>query len=187
MKKCSKCKELKPLDQFYAQKGGRDGLRADCKACMAAYKAAAYRENPEKVKARVRKWQQENPDRYREKQRKYREENAALIKSKLRSWYLEKTYGITVEQYNEIFARQGGRCAICGAKPNAKISLHVDHSHKTGKIRGLLCFRCNNGIGDFRENPVILHKAASYIVRDHPPEPEVVDRIGRRVAALRPS
>ena len=94
-------------------------------------------------------------------------------------------YGLWEQRLPQTLPCSSRCCAICGRRPTNGISLHVDHSHKTGKIRGLLCFRCNNGIGDFRENPEIIGKAAAYIVRDWPPDPEDVTRIRERVAALR--
>jgi hypothetical protein len=58
---------------------------------------------------------------------------------------------------------QGGQCAICREPPNPKISLHVDHDHRTGRVRGLLCFTCNNGLGQLQDSPVLLRKAAAYV------------------------
>jgi hypothetical protein len=62
-----------------------------------------------------------------------------------------------------MLAAQGGGCAICGRAPSTKISLHIDHDHETGRIRGLLCFVCNNGLGQFQEDPAVLRKAAAYV------------------------
>src|ERR1043166_1134003 len=117
MKECSKCRELKPLDQFYAAKGGRDGVRADCKACFAARRATWYRHNTDKEKARVKAWQDANRERYLAKQKQYREEHADEIKAKLRASHLKRVHGITVKRYERMFARQGGRCAVCMARP----------------------------------------------------------------------
>lgn len=63
-----------------------------------------------------------------------------------RKYALKSTYGITEEQYLQLLAEQNGGCAICG-KPPGKRQLAVDHCHKTGVIRGLLCGRCNLGLG----------------------------------------
>lgn len=68
--------------------------------------------------------------------------------------------GVTQEQFDEMFVRQDGRCAICRQKNR----LFVDHDHKTGKARGLLCSRCNLGIGHFRDSPFLLANAISYVV-----------------------
>jgi len=80
-------------------------------------------------------------------------------------------HGITVAQYELMLKSQNGVCAICGQSETAvsyeKIqSLSIDHNHKTLKTRGLLCDRCNKGLGYFRDNPEFLEKAAQYL-RDH--------------------
>lgn len=65
--------------------------------------------------------------------------------AKAHSSMIEKTYGLTSEQYDALLERQGGRCAICRARPKSK-RLAVDHDHKTGVVRGLLCSRCNHDL-----------------------------------------
>jgi len=75
---------------------------------------------------------------------------------------LRKKYGITQEQWQEAFKRQGGKCAICHCAQRYQ-SLAVDHDHKTGKVRGLLCVQCNRGLGRFFDSPVRLRNAAAYI------------------------
>lgn len=68
-------------------------------------------------------------------------------------------YGLTPEAYYAMLAAQGGRCAICGdAEPS-----HVDHSHASNVVRGLLCFHCNVGLGSFRESPERLSAAIRYV------------------------
>jgi hypothetical protein len=77
---------------------------------------------------------------------------------------LRNNYGITLEQWNEIFDRQNGCCAICG-KHNSQLkkSLHVDHCHETNKVRGLLCSKCNRAIGNFNDDINLLQKAINYL------------------------
>lgn len=70
----------------------------------------------------------------------------------VRDQHLQRKYGIGVTQYDEMLARQGGGCAICGAAPDhprnrGNGSLHVDHDHKTGRVRGILCAECNTTLG----------------------------------------
>ncbi|MGH9178293.1 MAG: endonuclease VII domain-containing protein, partial [Acidimicrobiales bacterium] len=77
--------------------------------------------------------------------------------------YLKRTYGITPEVYDELLARQEGVCAICRRQPTPGISLHVDHDHDSGRIRGLLCFRCNNALGDFDDDHDRLYAALRYL------------------------
>ena len=70
---------------------------------------------------------------------------------------------MTIEQYDAMLEAQSGGCFICSRSPREDISLHVDHDHSTGKVRGILCFRCNNALADFQEDPELLRKAASYL------------------------
>jgi hypothetical protein len=79
-----------------------------------------------------------------------------------RDKYLTKKYGITEEEYEEMLRVQRGGCWICGSTPK-KRRLHVDHSHATGVVRGLLCHRCNRGLQWFSDDWVRLQKAAEYL------------------------
>lgn len=77
--------------------------------------------------------------------------------------YFKRTYGITLEEYDEMVAAQGGVCAICGGGPGRYPRLCVDHDHETGVIRGLLCNDCNRGIGLLGDNPTTVAAAAAYL------------------------
>ena len=159
MRRCTHCGELKPESEFYAQKGGRDGLRADCKACFAVRRKRWYAKNRKKVIANVERWRRDNPDRalaYRAYQRDYR----AAHTSEARERHLQRTFGMSLDDYAAILAAQLGGCAICGDEPPEGQSLHVDHD-KAG-VRGILCVRCNNGLGQFQEDPDLLLRAAEY-------------------------
>tara|TARA_R110002020_G_C15769341_1_gene727985 strand:- start:41 stop:286 length:246 start_codon:yes stop_codon:yes gene_type:complete len=76
-------------------------------------------------------------------------------------------YGITIDQYEEMLAAQEGCCSICkihvSTLPGRFGVLHVDHNHETGKVRELLCHKCNVGIGMFKEDPKILAKVLDYL------------------------
>ena len=75
-----------------------------------------------------------------------------------------KKYGLDEEGYQKLLHRQGGVCAICQGPPNGKgHRYHVDHDHRTGRVRGLLCSRCNTMIGHALENPDILRAGATYV------------------------
>jgi hypothetical protein len=81
-----------------------------------------------------------------------------------------KRYGVTLDWYLAKLAEQEGQCVICSAPPDpngikAAARLHVDHDHETGAVRELLCVRCNQGLGYFRDNPDLLRAAADYIDR----------------------
>jgi hypothetical protein len=79
-------------------------------------------------------------------------------------WVLKRKYGIGELEYNNLLAVQFGCCAICGKNASHyKRRMAVDHDHVSGKIRGLLCVKCNRGIGCFEENQVLLDKAKEYL------------------------
>lgn len=78
---------------------------------------------------------------------------------------LKAAYGISVEDYNDMLAAQGGGCAICGATEPGGRTKHfpVDHCHTTGVIRGLLCTKCNRGLGLFNDDADRMGRAAKYL------------------------
>jgi hypothetical protein len=85
-----------------------------------------------------------------------------IIRRKER-WH-KKQFGLTAMRYSEMLAEQDGKCAICGYQPAPdKRALAIDHDHKTGKVRSLLCGPCNRGIGQFRERADLLILAAEYL------------------------
>ncbi|GAA0807083.1 endonuclease VII domain-containing protein [Spirilliplanes yamanashiensis] len=76
-----------------------------------------------------------------------------------REYHLRRRYGIGQVEVDELLEAQGGRCAICG-RPDPE---HVDHDHRTGWVRGILCFNCNGGLGQFRDDPGLLGEALTYL------------------------
>jgi hypothetical protein len=85
---------------------------------------------------------------------------------------LEK-YGMTAAQYEAMFISQGGKCAVCGSDGSNHFSkygvpspLLIDHDHKTGKVRGLLCSNCNSALGQAHDNPELLEMLAEYLRRE---------------------
>jgi len=102
-------------------------------------------------------------DEYRKKQRASSVKYAASPKGQ--DFYLKRIYGISLEDYMLMFERQNGRCAICSHVFDIKYkkNIHVDHCHRTGKVRGLLCSLCNAGLGNFKDNQEFLRNAASYL------------------------
>ena len=86
-------------------------------------------------------------------------------KAKCRDWELKKKYGIDRSEYNSLWDKQSGKCRICQCLlgRSTKTVPHVDHCHKTGEVRGLLCFQCNAGLGMFRDSPTVLEAAMAYI------------------------
>ena len=95
--------------------------------------------------------------------------------NKYRNMDLIRNFGITLTQYNDLLEKQNGVCCICGNPEVTRLNhseivrnLAVDHCHTTGKVRGLLCTACNQGLGNFRDNPDYLAKAISYVVNNGP-------------------
>ena len=79
-----------------------------------------------------------------------------------RHYHLKRRYGIGAAEVDELIRQQGGFCAICRVKP----AEHVDHNHISGKVRGILCFGCNGGLGQFQDNTEALRRAIDYVERD---------------------
>lgn len=103
------------------------------------------------------------------KTKEYNDRRRAIV----RNCRLKSKYGITLDDFAVILASQNGVCALCGCaethqdKWNSPFrNLRVDHSHATGKVRGLLCHHCNAGLGHFKDSPELLARASTYL-RDH--------------------
>lgn len=80
---------------------------------------------------------------------------------------LQHRYGITLAEYNEMLETQSGSCAICGVTPTEHDErLCVDHNHETGKVRGLLCSRCNLAIGILQDSPELCQSATDYLLQE---------------------
>ena len=100
--------------------------------------------------------------------REWRKAKSLWVKEDSRNRHLLDTFGLTPDEYDVMFEKQGGVCAIClepeKVKRNGKVkNLAVDHDHETGAIRGLLCHHCNVGIGHLKDSPVLLLKASEYL------------------------
>jgi hypothetical protein len=77
---------------------------------------------------------------------------------------IKKEYGLTREQYFALVDKQGGRCAICAEQPDSHFSLHIDHCHDTNVVRGLLCQQCNQALGLFKEDAMLMQSAINYLL-----------------------
>ncbi len=114
-----------------------------------------------------------NKKRYKQYSVQYKKKaNIYRLKNPLRvhEYQLKRKFGITIKQYEDMFKNQKGACAICGGVEKTKHNitkeirrLSIDHSHKTGKVRGLLCNACNTGLGKFKERYDLLAKAILYL------------------------
>jgi hypothetical protein len=129
-------------------------------AARSAYGKLRYAAHRERLLAAVKKWSAAHRDHIRAYKRRYHAANPGHWREAM----LRRNYGLTLDGYHALFERQGERCAICGdVLVPVGPSTCVDHSHKTGRVRGLLCRHCNHGIGQFRENVVALRQAARYL------------------------
>lgn len=84
-----------------------------------------------------------------------------LTPSRLRNMYYQ--YGLKFDDFKKMIVGQGGKCAICTNKFKTSRAMHIDHCHRTGKIRGILCRHCNHGLGNFKDKQARLFRAAEYL------------------------
>jgi hypothetical protein len=170
---------------FYKMNGMRDGHRNECKACNNAAKLERYRKDPQRTIDRVTQWRRDNPERFAEYQREYRARPERKVAD--RAGHLKRKFGLSLEQYDEMLASQHGGCAICGDAPEANVSLHIDHDHDSGAVRGLLCFSCNGGLGQFKEEPDLIRAAAAYLDGHEPGVAEEIELARARARLLIPA
>ncbi|MFP3967298.1 endonuclease VII domain-containing protein [Actinomadura fulvescens] len=203
-KECRDCGELKPATDFWKRKASPDGLALYCKECFGRRNAASYRGGQEKLGKKARPYRRHSavPEGMKYCPRcqetkpleafgRNRSEKSGLtaycrpchtaamteIKERThggqRNYMLKRRYGITVEDVERMAAEQGGVCIIC-LRSDPK---HVDHGHKTGKVRGLLCFSCNGALGQFGDDVERLRAAAKYLDRHSRVAAQPVDEV----------
>jgi hypothetical protein len=139
MKMCTVCKVAKPFEDFY------DGYKAKKQRDVTNRKYPHSR-CKECDHARVKIYHKDN--------------KAKVTKRQLIS-HRRRLYGLNEEEYNNMILSQNNLCAICN-KPSDK-TLHIDHDHVTGRVRGLLCSNCNLGIGLLEEDLIVLNRAIEYL------------------------
>ena len=150
-KMCKWCKTEKSVGEFYVsgERNGKIYYSSRCKECEREKARKYVREHRSERVRYMKDYVTRNPDKlwlYRRR---------ADLKSK---------YGITIEEYGRMFAEQDGACAICKEKWEFGTRIMaVDHNHTTNAIRGLLCDRCNRGLGYLRDNQEILVRATQYL------------------------
>ena len=180
-KTCSVCGATKPTTAYQQRSRSHDGLSAACRDCCAArnrrYREAnrgAVRErdsarraarSPERKRAEWDRHYGRNRERIQANNKAWKEANPDKMRAIHRRRALAK-YGITPNEYDAMFAEQGGGCAICAAEPGSKRNhlkpnLAVDHDHVTGAVRGLLCLSCNGALGVLGEDN--LRSAMEYL------------------------
>ena len=133
---CGKCKTMKLFSEFTRDKSSPKGFGYWCKICAAS--------NSRKCHAA--------------------RSSDLIYKLSKRDAYIKFKFGFSLEEYLERLAKQNSACAICGMKlPPSGHTTHLDHSHKTGKIRAFLCTNCNRGLGHFQDSTELLLKAKNYL------------------------
>ena len=139
-KTCTTCLVTQPIKEFYNRKASIDGKSYRCRTCDYAARNAYHKKHYEKVRVKSR-----------DNQRKSR-------------------YGLTPEDFQCLWFSQAACCAICHTPLDDSFGRHhnrnkvvVDHNHKTGNVRGLLCTMCNKGLGLFKDNVEYLERAGDYI------------------------
>jgi hypothetical protein len=172
LKRCARCGELKPRTAFHRRRSNLDGLQQHCKGCA----SDCHRKRQESLGRKVRP-KVEVPDGYElclkcgevkpwsEWHRNATASDGLSTRCKAcraaegRANHLKRSYGLTEAERDAMVAAQRGLCAIClDALP-----VHVDHCHKTGRVRGVLCFNCNSAIGKLRDDPDAARRAATYL------------------------
>ncbi|MFI2633580.1 endonuclease VII domain-containing protein [Streptomyces collinus] len=171
-KKCSACQESLPVGAFAANRSRPDGLQVNCRECAAEY----YRRRQEGRGKTVRE-KVEVPEGHKlcrtcgeikphsEWHRNATASDGLSTRCKAcraaqsRRDHLKRHYGLTEAERDELIVSQGGVCCIC----LAAVPEHVDHCHKTGRVRGVLCFSCNAALGQFKDRPDAIRRAAAYV------------------------
>lgn len=177
VKRCPDCGEQKSLSAFGNNRQNRDGLQVYCKACCSRRSAALYRKKRALQGKSVRERIEVAPGHkycpgcrqvrpFSEWHRHAKQSGGLSSYCKLcrreqgRRGHLKRKFGLTPDEFASLIERQRGTCAICDGPPQ-----HIDHDHATGAVRGILCGPCNMGLGQFRDDPTRLRRAADYLRR----------------------
>lgn len=132
--------------------------RGLCKACYNKRLLKSNTEYAKKQRQNQADWVKKNLTKSKEYHKNY---NQRVAPMKKRDAQLRRDYGISLAEYQKLFKQQNGECAICSKKSDK--TLHVDHNHETGQIRGLLCFRCNYGLGYFKDSLSQFKRIVKYL------------------------
>jgi len=140
-----------------------------CKKCYHKSRIIHFKELIDQPKKRIKKYKQKwEKEHQKESYKKKRNKWLKLPRTKRykikANYSLLAKYKITLEEYLKLLKKQKDRCAICGLKYNKKKEkFHIDHNHKTGKVRGILCFKCNVAIGHLNDDIKLVKKALRYL------------------------
>lgn len=141
---CTQCKQEKMLSEFYGEKRALNKLTSACKIC---------------TRHRNLQWLNKNKTKRNEYLKRYRKMRPDLEKNR----QLKHRFGITLEDYHGLKNQQDNKCAICKTSFD-NVTANVDHCHTTGKVRGLLCSKCNHGLGLFKDSVDNLNEAINFLL-----------------------
>jgi hypothetical protein len=166
MKKCIHCQQKQDYSLFNKCSNTKDGFQTWCRKCQ-ANRYSEYRKDPEakkKIHLRYKKYYEKNRERMiqrtREYEKKYPLETIEKRKKRnFRNKFIQ--YGITEEIFEQMKIKQGQKCAMCFQELHDK-NTHIDHCHKTGRVRSLLCTSCNMSLG-FYEKENWLQQVQAYL------------------------
>lgn len=174
-KTCRKCDTEKPLTDFFRDASTKDGRHTRCKSCHSASAKRWVRANPEKrreykkteyarhrdtVRARNKRWY----ERHRGSEAFLAKRKARSNTPEVRDTRFRREYGISLAEVEAMAEAQGGVCAICKEPERlGEKGLCVDHCHQTGRVRGMLCHKCNRALGLFNDTIAYLNAAATYL------------------------
>ena len=161
-----KLKHIKQICKFSECSNIEYGKQGICKIHYQQLWRTKY---PEKValdREKIKHYRQINKEKISIKNKEWALRNKEKRKINKRNWQL-KQYGLTPNTFNELLKSQNNKCSICKLVFSDTIKLHIDHNHKTDKIRGLLCSQCNTGIGQLRESEEIFLSAIDYLRRSN--------------------
>lgn len=160
VKICFKCKKEKDLWEFYKHKSHKDGLTSSCKECT--NKVNKY--NYKKHKTKRLEWAKQYRLGHKEELKKWGKDWYKKNKDRVKNYALLHKYGLSITEYNYRFNEQNGCCAICGTHQSELTqSLAVDHCHEIGRVRGLLCSKCNITLGNVNEDVNTLLAMVEYL------------------------
>ena len=168
-KTCTKCNEPKELDEFASAHSTKDGLNCRCKSCISAYQKEYREKNREHRLETGREYYQENKEKLiaGQSERAKAQREADPLAYSIKAW---KQQGIncTRAEDNQMYNDQEGCCAICKThQSELKKTLHVDHDHENGALRGLLCRKCNLALGWVGDDLEGVMRFVNYLEKYH--------------------
>lgn len=159
-KRCTQCKELRLTSEFHRDKSRQFGLSDACKKCNKERASKYRKKNLQKARSSVNKSHKKYyKSKYENRVKEWRSKN----KHRIYFYQTKHQYGITEELFKNLLLTQRNKCATCLILFEGKIKACVDHNHLNGKVRGLLCKKCNSAIGFAQDDSKILERMADYV------------------------